>query len=155
MSNIKIAVQALTAELENARAGASHYAAQVEALSDALSKLQAFSGAVAAPAAKRGRPAKAVTANHAKEKTPKRGKRNLSRELPSTGGDYWLNYLTDEPSRPNEILQRAIDALPFIPSPNQVSKLGFRLRSWLKVMEDTKRISGQGERHEHRYSKLT
>jgi len=67
-----------------------------------------------------------------------------SAELPSTGGAYWPNLLTDQGQHSSAILKSAIDQLGFTPTKTQIKKLTQRMTFALNALVKTKKIQDSG-----------
>ncbi|HEV7928928.1 MAG TPA: hypothetical protein VGP12_02210, partial [Nitrosospira sp.] len=99
MSNLKSARQAIKAELEHARQGAMFYQSRVEALEDALSKIESVETTAKTSNGK----------SRAPEQRAKPGRKPRSQpagngaKLPSTGKDFWPNLITGQPQSAKDI----------------------------------------------------
>jgi hypothetical protein len=151
MSNLKSARQAIKAELEHARKGASYYQARVDALGEALRKIDD----VDADTDKKGQ-AKAVR-NEASTAPKKRGRKARSQpagngaKLPSTGKDFWPNLITEQPQSSKDILNAAVKSLGISPSKEQMKKLTQRQTSALHNLIKTNAIADSGAGRERRF----
>ncbi len=174
MTNLSTANDAITTELEKVRQGAAYYQARIAALEAVLAQLALAEGGVATaggtgarrgrkpgkvvavpPAKRRGRPPKAASesANVAtKAKAPSKSKGG-KKDLPSTGGDYWLNLVSDEPRSAVEILDAAVAGLGFSASPEQRKKLQQRMIGALNALAATGAIKDSGAGRARRYFK--
>jgi hypothetical protein len=152
MSNLKSARQAIKAELEHARKGATFYQSRVEALEEALAKIddvdagtEKISGRskaarAEAPAtpAKRGRKARSQPAGN-------------GAKLPSTGKEFWPNLITEQPQSAKDILNAAVKSLGISPSKEQMKKLSQRQTSALHNLIKTNAIADSGAGRERRF----
>ena len=146
MSNLQSAKSAIEAELQHARKGMAYYQTRVESLESALAQLDNLNGSnllqieSGTGEGRRGRRAK-VSAGSGQKK------------LPFTGGDFWINLVTDQPRTSPEILTAAINALDFIPSSEQRKKLAGRMTSAIGGLLREKRIQDHGTGRQRRYFK--
>jgi hypothetical protein len=154
MSNLKSAKQAIRAELEHARKGAMFYQSRVDALEEALAKIDSVEGSPdkstngsksrhAAAPAKRGR----------KPRIQPRGNGANGASLPSTGKDFWPNLITAQPQSAKEILEAAIRALGISLSKDQLKKLSQRQTSALHNLVKAHAIGDSGHGRERRFFK--
>jgi hypothetical protein len=148
MSNLKSARQAIKAELEYARKGAMFYQSRVEALEDALSKIESVE--TTTPKTSNGK-------SQAPEQRAKPGRKARSQpagngaKLPSTGKDFWPNLITAQPQSAKEILNAAIRALGISPSKDQLKKLSQRQTSALHNLIKTNAIADSGAGRDRRF----
>lgn len=153
MSNIKSARDAIRAELNHAREGAAYYQSRVEALEEALAKIDDLEAAgtpngKSRPMAetgtkgKRGRPAK--------KSAPKE---NEEEKLPSTGKNFWPDLITQHPQSAPEILTAAIRSLGITPSKGQTKKLAQRQANALSLLTKSGAIASSGSGRERRFFK--
>lgn len=156
MSNLKSARQAIKAELDHARKGAMFYQSRVEALEEALAKIDSVetNGSAASPMSKAGKTA--ASAGKVKRGRKARGqaageKSNGSDKLPSTGKDFWPNLITTQPQSAKEILNAAIETLGISPSKEQLKKLSQRQTSALHNMIKANVISDSGAGRDRRF----
>lgn len=168
MSDLNVARHAIEAELARAEQGLQFYMNHVESLKSALAELskveeglgQALNSKQARkrPSAKAATPARTAGRKRAKAK-PQAAKAQgaksqvakPARELPSTGSDYWLQFIAEEPRTAVEITRAAIDALGFVPTPDQVKVLKQRISPSLETMVKNKKIKDTGAGRERRY----
>ena len=152
MSNLQTATLAIEAEIVHANNGLAYYAARVQALEQALAELRNVkeSSDVSSPRAKLPKTLSAATTAgtgvKGLKKTAKKKTRpeKESAELPSTGGAYWPNLLTDQGQHSSAILKSAIDQLGFTPTKTQIKKLTQRMTFALNALVKTKKIQDSG-----------
>lgn len=152
MSNLKAACEAIRSELERAKMGAAFYQARVNALEEALAKLEGMDWAPDGHSRKRragnatmsGKPAKRL------EKPPTTAQRNGS-DLPSTGKNFWPDLITAEPQSAPEILNAAVKALGISPSKNQLKKLAQRQTNALHNLVKRAVIADSGSGRSRRF----
>jgi len=178
--NLTSARQAIQAELSHARQGAAFYSARVEALETALSQLESVDTDDAAlldtnegsparrsgtkkQAGKRGRPARQAESTASTRRksasgtsTPaKRGRKAATGEqsdLPTTGADFWLDLVTDEPKSAVEIANAAAAHLGLGPEQKtQIQKLKQRVAPALATLVSTEKIQHAGAGRQRRY----
>jgi hypothetical protein len=158
MSNLKSARQSIHAELEHARQGVAYYLTRVEALEEALAKLESVESTTGVPA----RPSKASKVPKAPKAQKARGQGKVGRppraqavgngaKLPSTGKGFWPNLVTAQPQSAPEILDAAIKALGISPSKDQVKKLSQRQTSALNTLVKAREIADSGSGRERRF----
>jgi hypothetical protein len=135
----------------------AYYQSLIEALEKTLAQLDAVEAPLAAAmpqaaAVKRGAaPAKAPrAAKPAPAKTSGESKGG-GRDLPFTGGDYWIYLLSDQPKTGVEILKAAVDSLGFSPNKMQVKKLSGRMIFALRTLLAAKKIKDSGSGRNRRY----
>ncbi|HCE08693.1 MAG TPA: hypothetical protein DEQ40_08865, partial [Oxalobacteraceae bacterium] len=73
--------------------------------------------------------------------------------LPSTGGDYWPNLLTEQGQHSSEILKSAIDKLGFTPTNTQIKKLTQRMTFALNALVKANKIQDSGAGRERVFFK--
>ncbi len=136
MSNIEAARKALQAELDHAKLGHAHYAAQVASLEQALSQISSLgretgNGLASGPSAKakRGRPRKEQAVH----------------ELPSTRGDFWSKHVSQSPQFGPDILAAAIAGLGFEPTTAQRKVLANRMGPALSALVKSGKIADSGK----------
>lgn len=176
MSNIQSAKSAVEAELANARGGMAHYTSRIAALEKALAeivKVDAPSIEASAPSAKK-KEKKAAAAVGAKapkavEKKPvdaaapvkaqKAGKKSASTakgaggDLPSTGGDFWPNLVSDQPKSASELLQAAVDSFGFPVTNEQRKKISQRQTFAINSLVKSGKIKDSGSGRDRRFFK--
>jgi hypothetical protein len=156
MSNLQSAKSAIKAEIAHAKQGLDYYKSRVEILEQALDQLEhagapeRASGARGAKSRRQAQPAEAGR--------PRRGRRPgrpaaNAHELPYTGGDFWLDLISDEPHSAAEILKSAVGSLGFEPDKAQVQKMRQRLTAALQAMLQAGKIKDSGAGRERRYVK--
>lgn len=154
MSNLKSAKQAIKAELEHARKGAMFYQSRVEALEEALAKIDSVetNGSTSSTVSKTGKTqASAGKVKRGRKARGAAGDRNGSDKLPSTGKDFWPNLITVQPQSAKEILNAAIKTLGISPSKEQLKKLSQRQTSALHNMIKSNAISDSGAGRDRRF----
>lgn len=178
--NLTSARQAIQALLSHARQGAAFYSARVEALETALTQLENvdtddmelldtnedLSAKRSGPkkrAGKRGRPARntesAASTGRKTVSGPstrgRRGRKAASGEqggLPTTGAEFWLELVTDEPKSAVEIANAAAAHLGLGPEEKtQIQKLKQRVAPALATLISTQKIQHAGTGRQRRY----
>lgn len=181
-SNLKSARQAIEAELSHARQGAAYYNARVEALESALQQLESVEteGDASPRASKRkmngksqsaagtrgGRkrrsasgaaPRAAANGSTRQRRSQKPRSASASHEadsLPSTGGDFWLNLVSDQPQSAVDISNAAIEALGIRPEQkDHIQKLKQRVAPALAGLLSAHKIQDTGAGRERRFFK--
>jgi chromosome segregation ATPase len=148
-SNLKSAKQAIEAELSHTRQGLAYYAARVEALESALHQLESVDGSANASSNE-------ANAKNLKENEGKRGRkaRGEAKELPKTGGDFWLELVSDEPKSAVDISNAAIAALGINPGQKEhIQKLKQRVSPALAGLVSAHKIKDSGAGRERRFFK--
>ena len=178
-TNLESAKAAIEAEIAHAKQGVAHFLLRVEALEKAIAHLVAVDGGVldvqpvaATPLAKakasKAKVAKSITraklltadvatkpvespksATKGKATKPAKG----GKELPFTGGDYWVNLLDVEPKSASEILDAAIGKLEFQPTKEHKQKLAGRMTFSLNALVKTGKIQDSGTGRARRFFK--
>jgi hypothetical protein len=153
VSNLKSASQAIRAELEHARKGAAFYQARVEALEEALSKIDSVEVATkqTPKSSKAGKKEPAVQARRGRK--PGAAATGNGSVLPSTGKDFWPNLITAQPQSAPEILDAAIRSLGISPSREQIKKLAQRQTSALHNLIKSRAIEDSGSGRARRFFK--
>jgi hypothetical protein len=158
MSNLQSAKSAIKAEIDHARKGLDYYKSRVEILEQALTQLE-HPGVP-----ERGtRTRRAKAGGHAKSaeaSRPRKGRRPgrpaaSAHELPYTGGDYWLDLISNEPHSAAEILKMSAGSLGFEPDKAQIQKLRQRLTAALQALLQAGKIKDSGSGRDRRYVKNT
>lgn len=153
MSNLRTAKLAIEAEIAHAKKGAAYYAERVNSLEQALARIASAEEVSIAPSAM-GKEAKA---NRKTKAAGRRGTKNPDTaqvaELPSTGGDYWKNLVTDQPKSGQAILADAVNQLGFAPTKTQVGKLRNRMTFALQALVKSGEIQDSGIGRERRFFK--
>lgn len=155
MTNLSAAKSALRAELAHVQAGLSYYQERVEALSDALHKLddlddQADLDLETEPARgkskPRGRPARGAA------KADGRGRRaNSASRLPSTGGDFFPELISEQRQTASELLKGAMAKLSFKPNAQEKTQLRSRMIAALAAMLKAGKIGSEGKGRQRTY----
>ncbi|WP_420474470.1 hypothetical protein [Noviherbaspirillum sp. ST9] len=169
--NLTSARQAIQAELSHARQGAAFYSARVEALETALTQLESVEsddmalldteeGTTAKrtgtkkQAGKRGRPARkeASSPSTRTRKGKKAAARGDQGELPTTGIDFWLELVTDEPKSAVDIANAAATYLGLREDQKtQIQKLKQRVAPALATLVSSQKIEHAGTGRQRRY----
>lgn len=153
MSNLRTAKLAIEAEIAHARKGVAYYTERVSSLEQALARV-ASAEEVSIEPSEMGKKTRA--SKKTKVSTPRgAGKFNAEQvaDLPSTGGDYWKNLVTDQPKAGQEILSDAVHQLGFTPTRTQVGKLRNRMTFALKALVASGAIQDSGSGRERRFFK--
>ena len=160
MSNLQTATLAIEAQIVHAKNGLAYYDARVQAVEQALAELRSVKESSEASPARVKLPktpgAAATTAGATRlKKTAKKKMRaeKESGELPSTGGDFWPNLLTEQGKHSSEVLKAAIDQLGFAPTKTQVKKLTQRMTFALNALVKAKKIQDSGSGRERLFLK--
>ncbi len=149
-SNLQTAQDALNAEIAHVKEGIAHYAQHLQALEQVLAHLRGVDGAVTTTTEEKPRKKRGEAKTHV---PAKRGKRasikkehgiHKAGELPKTGGDFWPNLISEQPRHSSEILNAAIDLLPFAPDDEQIKKLSQRMTFALNALVKDGKIKDQG-----------
>lgn len=174
-SHLRSAQQAIKAELAHAIKGKDFYASRVEALQNALEQLENADSVKISPmgagrrrkAASPGKTArrarKAPAATSAKRAAKKiaaapastAAKQKGTGSLPATGGDFWLNLITEQPQSAAQISHAAISAVGVPLSKEQVTKLKQRATPTLNTLVASQKIRDMGAGRERRFFKTT
>lgn len=152
MSNLKVAKDAIKAELEHARQGVAHYQAKIASLEEALDKIDRLETAAGgktdtssnedAPKLRRGRKARAEAA----------GAKSAGK-LPATGKDFWVGLLGATPMSASEIYRAAVQSLGISPSKDEAKKLAQRQGNALSVLSKDGVIASTGSARSRQYFK--
>lgn len=160
MSNLQTATLAIEAEIVHAKNGLAYYDARVKALEQALAELrnvkESSDGSPArAKLPKTLGPTPIAAGVTRLKKTAKKKMRaeKESGELPSTGGDFWPNLLTEQGKHSSEVLKSAIDQLGFTPTKTQIKKLTQRMTFALNALVKAKKIQDSGSGRERLFFK--
>lgn len=162
MSNLHSARAALEFELNHAKQGLAFYSSRVEKLEDALHRIEEIEstepgtakrsqlkGNGKAAGARRG--PKPKTANGAKQR------RNKANEhpLPKTGGDFWLNLVTEQHQSAADIANSAAASLGLDPQKDkqQIKLLKQRVTPGLNLLVTAQKIKDSGAGRERRFYK--
>ena len=157
MSNLQSAKSAIEAEIMHARQGVAFYQTRLETLEKTLDQLDSVSLpediAQIEQSEKRYSSVRAKTIHKRRRGRPAGSAASSGRELPTTGADYWLNLVSDQPQSAAEILRQAVAKLGFHPSKLQVQKLRQRLAPGLKALLEAQKIQDSGAGRERRFFK--
>lgn len=151
MSNLGSAKSAIKAELQHAREGAAYYQSLVNALEEALSRLDSVGPeTVKAPSRKAMAEATAGTARRGRKP---RGANGAAHEgkLPGTRKDFWVDLVDAEPKSAVDVVNAAVNKLGFTPSKEQVKKLSQRATYALNTMVKSGEISDAGSGRARRF----
>ncbi|OWW20491.1 hypothetical protein [Noviherbaspirillum denitrificans] len=171
--NLNSARRAIQAELSHARQGAAFYSARVEALETALTQLESVDTddttlldeeerkPAKKKAGRRGRAARQEVPGRRKAasqetKQSKRGRISGAATedsgLPTTGADFWLELVTNEPQSAVDIANAAAAHLGLGPDQKaQVQKLKQRVAPALATLVSTQKIQHAGAGRQRRY----
>jgi hypothetical protein len=153
MSNLKSAKHAIEAELEHAKQGVAFYQSRVEALEDALAKLNI----VDTPSRDIIKPA--VNGQTKMSGKPGRGRKPRAKaeggddKLPSTGKDFWPDLISAQPQSASEIFDAALKTLGITPTKDQSKKLAQRQANALSILTKKGIVSSSGSGRSRRFFK--
>lgn len=156
MSNIKVAKDAIKAELKTAREGVAFYRARVASLEEALGRLDIVDAPTSEPTKRRGRKAAESTPQKSAASKGRKvagAKKSSEAQLPATGKEFWLGLAGQEPRSSSEIYEAAIQALGISPSKDQSKKLAQRQANALSVLCKSGALSSSGAGRDRRYFK--
>lgn len=154
MSNIEAAIAALSAERDLAIQGRDHYARLIQSLEVSLQQLAGIEGGQAAPAKRKaGRPRKGEQAVAPEAPKPAQKKKAKSKELPSTGGDFWISLIGKTGKTAPEVMQAAFEKMGIAPNADQKKKLSNRMVFALNSLTKSGAISDSGKGRERRFFK--
>jgi hypothetical protein len=74
-------------------------------------------------------------------------------KLPSTGGDFWIDLITDQPQSAADIMNAAFAKLAVASTKERKQKLGARMTAALTGLIEAKQIKDSGARRERRFFK--
>lgn len=159
MSNLSTAKKAIESELARAEQGLIFYRNHVESLKAALTKLgKVEDGVIRALNSKEAR--KKPSTKLAKQAAPrsKIGSSKTSKiparpskDLPKTGMEFWLHYITEEARTAAEVTRAAIAGLGFVPTQEQIKVLKQRVGPSLEAMVKNGKIKDSGVGRERRF----
>jgi hypothetical protein len=147
-SNLRLARQAVAAELKLAKQGMDYYLSQVEALEQALAGLEGVGAEQREPAPRQNN----KRANGGLRSQAESGARK-AREFPTTGGDFWLTLITNQPRSAAEIANAAAASLGFAEERSHVRILKQRVSPALNALVDAQKIKDSGAGRERRFFK--
>jgi hypothetical protein len=156
MSNLQSAKSAIKAEIDHARKGLDYYQSRVEILEQALTQLEHPGVPERTSRTRRTKEStrvKATEANRPRRGRPPSRKVAGADELPYTGGDFWLGYISDEPHSAAEILKSAVNSIGVESDKAKIQKLRQRLTAALQAMLQAGKIKDSGAGRERRYVK--
>lgn len=159
MTHISTAKSSLRAELAHVQSGLAYYQARVEALHEAIQKLDeieeedeiALEPEGKKSTGRRKASAKATSKASVSARQPRQG-RNKSR-LPATGGDFFPALLTEQKQSMAELLRAAVAQLPFKASAEERNQLRARLTSAMIGMLKAGKAHDEGKGRERVYFK--
>ena len=180
--NLVSARKAIQAELSYAKQGIEYYSARVDALETALNQLEivdtdqetstetrkrktSVSKEKKAGTGKRGRPRAAQSNGHGQAKSeasPSKGRRGRKAGtssrgdtgLPTTGAEFWLKLITDEPQSAVEIANAAAATVGLKGDQKvQIQKLKQRVAPALAALVAARKIQDSGAGRERRFFK--
>lgn len=146
-SNLSSARQAIQAELQHAKQGAEFYQSRVAALEEALEKLDTVDAETPAPPRARAGARTGAAKGGGRRMQNARG----GSQLPSTGGDFWPDLITEQPQSAPEILNAAVKALGITPSKGDLKKLSQRQANALNALVKAHKIEDSGAGRARRY----
>jgi hypothetical protein len=148
VSNLISARDAIKAEIAHVTQGRDHYQMQLEMLEKALAALDGVRAASSEKLAPSKAPAKTKAA------VRRKGTKGAgATAIPSTGGDFWINLITDQPQSAPDILKAAIARLGMTPGKDLNAKLSARMTNALTHLIKSQQIKDSGERRERRFFK--
>lgn len=161
MSNLKTAVDAIKAELAHVKSGLHFYHSRAKALEEALANLVGLSaghaaGAVkaATPPVSQKAPATAKKAPRTKAAAKETGSAKAEKSaLPSTGGDFWISLVTEQPQSAPDILKAATAKIGTTPSREDAKKLLGRQTFTLNALIKQQKIQDSGKGRARRFFK--
>lgn len=156
-ANIEKAIGALSAELDHAKRGLSHYQSIVRNLENALVNLGVVGSASQNEGSagddsgkpRRGRKPKSA-ADLAQGKQSGKQRKD---KLPFTGGTFWVDLISDQPQSGADVLAKAIGKFGLNPTPDQRKKLVNRMTFALNDLVKTEKIKDSGRGRERRFFK--
>jgi hypothetical protein len=158
-SNIHTAIAALKSELARAEQGLRFYENHVNSLKAALAGLgKVEEGVVQALKSKEAKQQPAIALTKQKivqPKGPPAKKANVSAkanaDLPKTGKEFWLQYITREPRTAAEITRVALEGLGFTPTKDQIKVLKQRAGPSLEAIVKSGMVQDSGAGRERRF----
>ena len=150
MQSLSSAKEAIKAELAHVRQGAEYYQSLASALEEALAKLESVESEGTEPT-RRGR--KPGTARKAAKRGRPAGRpaKSSGEKLPTTGMDFWLKLISDEPKSASDILHAAVSELGIEPTGDQMKKLSQRQTYALNTLVKENKIADSGARRTRRF----
>jgi hypothetical protein len=138
------------------QAGLSYYQERVEALNDALHKLDDLDEEAdleLETEPERGRAkTRGKASRGAAAKPAKRGRQPKSASrLPSTGGDFFPDLLSEQKRTASELLKGAMAKLPFKPNAQEKTQLRSRMIAALAAMQKAGKIGSEGKGRQRTY----
>ena len=172
MSNITSAKSSLRAELAHVQSGLAYYKARVEALSAAIDQLDSIGdeGEVDIELGEASHMQKMRRARKSRQggtmvaagatKAPKEPKaQKATRQgkagsrLPSTGGDFFPDLISEQKQSMSELLQAAATQLPFKATAEELTQMRSRLVAAVNHMLQAGKIRDEGKGRERVYFK--
>lgn len=152
MQSLASAKEALKAELAHVRQGAEYYQSLALALEEALAKLESVEFEEAEPTKPRQQKRAAAKKAVVKRGRPGRPAKSAGgNRLPSTGMDFWLKLISDEPKSASDILNAAVAELGIDPNRDQLKKLSQRQTYALNTLVKENKIADSGARRTRRF----
>ena len=167
VSNLRSARRAIEAEMSYAKQGAAYYLSRVEALEIALHQLETVDSNTRSSAKEskpprdtensRSRTTVGRRSNEAKSSRGKIATAKISEAdgLPTTGRDFWLNLIGNQPQSAVDIANAAVSALGISPDQKkQIQKIKQRAAPALASLIATQKIKDSGSGRERRFFKV-
>lgn len=153
MSNLGSAKTAIKAELTHAREGVSYYQSLVDALEEALARLDSVSSDGAkVPGRKPAPEAKGKATGKRRGRKPRVDKGGEQEgDLPFTGKNFWTDVIDAQPKSAVDVVHAAVDKLGFRPTRDQVKKLSQRATYALNTLVKNGEISDSGSGRARRF----
>lgn len=158
-SNVNTAIAALKSELARAEQGLLFYENHVDSLKSVLAGLDKVEeGVVQALKSKEARQQPAIALTKQKITQPKGGRAKKATDsgkakadLPKTGKEFWLQYITREPRTAAEITRAALEGLGFVPTKDQIKVLKQRTGPSLEAVVKGGMVQDSGVGRERRF----
>lgn len=152
MSNISAAREAILAELSHARKGVEFYQTRVQALEETLSQLESVDSTLNnVSILDKRRPAESTGAKKRGRKKAGEAAQGRGKDLPSTGREFWIGLLTEQPQSARELLQSAAQALDVSASDPRMKKLAQRQTTALHNLIKNNAIADIGSGRERKF----
>jgi hypothetical protein len=151
--NLKLARQAVATELNFAKQGMAYYLSRVEALEQALDQLESVSTGHTEPAKTKTAAGRKGKAAQPKDRPRMKAGAREGRNFPTTGGDFWLELITDQPQSAVDIANAAAVVLGFADDKAQVQVLKQRVSPALNALVESKKVKDAGAGRERRFFK--
>lgn len=158
MSNMQSAKAAILAELSSAKTGLTYYQSRVAALEKALTELEnldTFDTAASTTEKKGKKGGNAAVPVKAAKAAKKQGadEKSDARKLPSTGGDFWQNLVSEQPKSAGDVLQAALDSFGMELNKEQRKKIAQRMTFAINALVKAGKIRDSGSGRERRFFK--